>query len=129
MLNQGYKPGSLINYAEFLRLYSAYRTEMSETEFAEIIGISYANKNNMKNKGTNAKILKNADQMIREAESKKEIEKDFTLGGENIVDDMKKCIEQGFSKAKVLKILMQKYEMTMEEKKEAIKRHQLKKFI
>jgi len=52
------RPGSSINYSEFLELYEPYKKEFSIAEFAKIIGITVANVNNMKNRGRKAKILK-----------------------------------------------------------------------
>ena len=39
----------LIYYEEFLELYKPYKDEMTEKEFAKILGIFYGNHNNMKN--------------------------------------------------------------------------------
>ena len=51
------KPGQLIDYEEFLKLYESYKELMSEHDFAEILGISYGNYNNIKkrNKGKSIK--------------------------------------------------------------------------
>ncbi len=69
----------LISYQEFLELYEPYKNEMSEIEFAEIIGIVYANHNNMKNKGTRTRILKE-EKVITEARQE-EIREDLRKKG------------------------------------------------
>ena len=47
-----------IDYLEFKRLYSKYKKEMDEIQFAEILGISYANYMTIKNRKSGAIILK-----------------------------------------------------------------------
>lgn len=47
-----------IDYSEFKRLYRTYKEEMDEMQFAEILGISYANYMTIKNKKSGAIILK-----------------------------------------------------------------------
>ena len=69
----------LINYQEFLELYEPYRKEIEEKEFAEILGISYSNYKNIKNKGTRAIILKK--EKIVSEERKKEIRENLEKKG------------------------------------------------
>ena len=69
----------LISYQEFLELYEPYKNEMSEIEFAYTIGIVYANHNNMKNKGTRTRILKE-EKVITEARQE-EIREDLRKKG------------------------------------------------
>ena len=69
----------LINYEEFLKLYEPYKNEMAEVEFAEIIGIAYANYCGIKNKGTRAKVLKRAKNIPEEREE--EIREDLIKQG------------------------------------------------
>ena len=47
-----------IDYNEFLRLYESYKEKFSESEFANILGISYENWIYLKNKGGKTTILK-----------------------------------------------------------------------
>lgn len=48
-----------IGYEEFKKIYNVYQSEMSEQEFAEILGIKYSNYRSMKNNGIVVNILKN----------------------------------------------------------------------
>ena len=57
LIAQGYA-NKHITYSEFLALYELYKEEMSEKEFASILGISYANWITIKYKNTKAVILK-----------------------------------------------------------------------
>ncbi len=59
MIDKGYK-GKLINYEEFKELYKPYQKEMGDKEFAEILGIGYANYQSLKSGKSNARILKTA---------------------------------------------------------------------
>ena len=54
----------LITYQEFLELYEPYKEEISEIEFAEILGISYGNYLTIKNKETRAKIFKKINTIL-----------------------------------------------------------------
>ena len=54
---QGYE-NKYIDYEEFLELYEPYKTEISERNFADILGISYANWQAIKHKKGRTKILK-----------------------------------------------------------------------
>ena len=69
------KPGQLINYKEFLSLYEPYEDKLSEVEFANILSIGYSNYNNMRNKGTRARILKKEQKSI-ELEDKEKIKEE-----------------------------------------------------
>lgn len=57
LILQGYA-NRTIDYLEFKRLYSNYKEEMDEIQFAEILGISYANYMTIKNQKSGAIILK-----------------------------------------------------------------------
>ena len=57
LIAQGYA-NKHITYSEFLALYELYKEEMSEKEFASILGISYGNWQTIKYKNTKAVILK-----------------------------------------------------------------------
>ena len=46
----------LINYNKFLQIYDAYKNEISEKEFAQLLGITDNNYNNIRYKGSRAKI-------------------------------------------------------------------------
>ena len=61
------KPGQLINYEYFKKIYEPYSMEMSEKDFAEILGITDDNYKNIKNKkGRNAKVLKEIKKTTKE---------------------------------------------------------------
>lgn len=66
---QGYEEKS-VTYQEFLKIYEQYKNEMTEREFAEILGISYDNLQKVKSDGSRARILK----IIVSEERKKEIQ-------------------------------------------------------
>lgn len=61
---EGYS-NKLINYNKFLELYEPYRTQIKETDFAELLGISASNYHNLKFKNTNAKIKFNYQELNR----------------------------------------------------------------
>ncbi len=63
--SQGFE-NQVISYDEFLQLYETYKTEMSEPDFAHLIGISYTNWSNMKNANSKARILKPVSKHISE---------------------------------------------------------------
>ena len=75
---QGYT-NKLINYQEFLELYMPYKKEMSEKEFAEILGISEGNYKTIKNRGTRAKVLKEKRKISEKREE--EIREDLIKRG------------------------------------------------
>ena len=57
LIAQGYA-NKRITYKEFLSLYESYKEEMSEKEFANVLGISYGNWQNIKHRNEKAVILK-----------------------------------------------------------------------
>ena len=67
LIKQGYA-NKHITYSEFLAIYEPYKEEMSEKEFIHVLGITYGNWQNIKNKGQRAIILKKE---ISEDEKKK----------------------------------------------------------
>ena len=76
---QGFED-KVINYDEFLQLYNAYKTEMSESEFAQVIGITYTNWSNMRNANSRARILKPVSKQISE-ERVNEIKQEIIKAG------------------------------------------------
>ena len=101
--------GKLIDYEEFKELYKTYGKEMDEKAFAQqVLGLSYDNYGNIKNKGARAKILKDFLKQLSEEEIGK-------------IQEMQKEIkEQGYARKaidyKELKELHQIYGKQMEEK-------------
>ena len=75
LIEEKVKEGQSIDYKEFQDLYEPYKKQMSDYEFAEILGISYSNYNNIKYSGQRAKILKSKQESLPEEEKKKIIEK------------------------------------------------------
>ena len=77
LISQGYA-NKHITYSEFLAIYEPYKEEMSEKEFIHVLGITYGNWQNIKNKGQRAIILKKE---ISEDEKKKmeELKKSIVL--------------------------------------------------
>ncbi len=65
------KAGDLIDYECFLGLYKRYGKNMSESEFAKLLDIKYKNYQNLKNKGSRARILKSKISKISDEEKKK----------------------------------------------------------
>ena len=57
LIAQGYA-NKHITYSEFLALYELYKEEISEKEFANVLGISYGNWQNIKHRNEKAVILK-----------------------------------------------------------------------
>ena len=57
LIQKGYRHKS-IDYNEFLRLYEPYKGKLKESEFANILGISYSNWQNIKYRALKAIILK-----------------------------------------------------------------------
>ena len=55
LIQKGYRHKS-IDYNEFLRLYEPYKEKLKESEFANILGISYSSWQNIKNKAQKALI-------------------------------------------------------------------------
>ena len=81
LLNSGkVKPGQFINYQYFKELYEPHREKMAEKEFASLLGISYSNYRNLKNKGTRAKVLKNRIEKTNEKEKNEIIEELLNSG-------------------------------------------------
>ena len=89
LIQKGYRNKS-IDYNEFLRLYKPYKEKFKESEFANILGISYSNWRNIKYYGQRAKILKKE----KSDDEKKELEnlKQF------IISDL---IERGYTNQKI----------------------------
>ena len=79
MIDKGYK-GKLINYEEFKELYKPYQKEMGDKEFAEILGIGYANYQNLKSGRQNARILKEKAKGVPEKRKKEIVEELINKG-------------------------------------------------
>ena len=63
--SQGFE-NQVISYDEFLQLYETYKTEMSEPDFAQVLGITYTNWSNMRHANSKARILKPVSKHISE---------------------------------------------------------------
>lgn len=75
----GYKNNDSINYEKFLVLYEMFEDRMKEKDFAQVLGINYSNYNDMKKQRTNARILKNKEELTEE--EKENIRKRIILDG------------------------------------------------
>ena len=71
LIAQGYA-NKRITYKEFLSLYESYKEEMSEKEFANVLGISYGNWQNIKHRNKKAVILKKEDKTDEDREKLKQ---------------------------------------------------------
>ena len=69
LISQGYA-NKHITYSEFLAIYEPYKEEISEKEFIHVLGITYGNWQNIKNKGQRAIILK----QVKTDDEKKKLE-------------------------------------------------------
>ena len=76
LIAKGYERKS-VEYSEFLELYKPYEKQLIESEFASYIGISYKNWESIKNRGTKAKILKQARTEGENEELKQRIIRDL----------------------------------------------------
>lgn len=70
---QGYI-NKMIDYFEFLKLYEKYKKIITEKEFADIIGITYARYRDIKNRGGKTKVL---ETKIDEGEIREEINNEY----------------------------------------------------
>ena len=83
----------LINYQQFQELYKPYNKEMSEQQFAELLGITYGNYKSIKNSGRRARIFKIKYKKLSK-EQKEEIKQDLrTKGYTNKLIDYKEFKE------------------------------------
>ena len=76
LISQGYANKN-VTYDEFLFLYEPYKEEMSEKEFATVLGVSYGNWQSIKNRGTKTKILKQTRTEEENEELKQRIIRDL----------------------------------------------------
>ncbi len=79
LIKQGLKPKS-IRYDEFLELYNPYKDEMSEMDFADILGLSNSNYKALKSGKQGARILKQKFAPLSQ-ERRVEIREDFIKRG------------------------------------------------
>ena len=80
LISQGYANKN-VTYDEFLFLYEPYKEEMSEKEFATVLGVSYGNWQSIKNRGTKTKILKQTRTEEENEELKQRIIRDLIAKG------------------------------------------------
>ncbi len=111
LIKRGYAKKS-IDYQEFLELYKPYKKEMSEVEFAEILGISYSNYMNIRHKGTRARVLKEENRI---PEKRKEEIQESEKNAGNIVEDMKICYEKKMKDSDAIAYVRDKYGISRKE--------------
>ena len=82
----------LIKYEDFLKLYEPYKNEISENDFAQIIGIATVNLNSLRLGKFRARVLKSSP-----------------------IELMKNCIECGMGKDETIKYCMKECGLSKEE--------------
>ena len=82
----------LIKYEDFLKLYEPYKNEISENDFAQIIGIATVNLNSLRLGKFRARVLKSSP-----------------------IELMKTCIESGMGKDETIKYCMKECGLSKEE--------------
>ena len=106
----------LINYEDFSALYDRYRDEMSEEDFALILGITYSNFTGMKNGTKRGRVLKKKEDL--ESEEKQEnktsiddIESQL-YEGMTPIEVMKVCAENGIDKKEAIDYCITRFNLT-----------------
>ena len=98
-----------IDYKEFLRLYESYTDKLKESEFANILGISYGNWQSMKNRGTRTMINFEYNYYIR-------LEHLFKENKEYDLEYFEKVSKNlGLSVSKIVEILTREQQINLEE--------------
>ena len=108
LIKKGYA-NKLIDYKEFLRLYEPYKKKFKESEFANVLGISYGNWKSMQNNGTRAIINFEYNYYIRLEHLFKE-NKEYDL---TYFDKVSKNL--GLSVSKIVEILTREQQINLEE--------------
>ena len=124
---QGYA-NRAINYEEFLKMYAPYRKEITEEEFAKILGIFYLNFQNMRKRGVNVRIMKkrkiksktninkNPDNETTQIDSEYQDDLESqTYEDTTPVELIEKCLMNGMNREQAIKLCMEKFDLTQEE--------------
>lgn len=126
IIKSGYG-NKLINYEEFLQLYSQFKEEMIESDFAQFLGISYLNWNNLRTGKRRIRILKlNDENETKEgktikspnscnAHSIEEMQKQVEIQlkeNSTPIDVMQMCLQAGMKRNQTLKYCMNKFNLT-----------------
>lgn len=119
--SQGFE-NQVISYVEFLQLYEAYKNEMSEPDFAQMLGITYLNWSNLKIGKRRVKILKTVDETLDNKKIKSSKTSSFEEQQKQIemqiqenstpIDVMQMCLNTGMTRNQTLKYCMEKFGMT-----------------
>ena len=126
IIKSGYG-NKLINYEEFLQLYSQFKEEMIESDFAQFLGISYLNWNNLRTGKRRIRILKINDENKTKdgktikipnscnAHSIEEMQKQVEIQlkeNSTPIDVMQMCLQAGMKRNQTLKYCMNKFNLT-----------------
>lgn len=91
--------GTIIDYSYFLELYMPYSKFMTEVQFAEVIGISYVNYNNLKRRVSNVRV----DKFYRQRTRIKHLTKENRIYTIEEINDL--CEKYGISLQEFLSII------------------------
>ena len=109
-------------------MYAPYRKEITEEEFAKILGIFYLNFQNMRKRGVNVRILKkrkiksktninqNPDNETTQIDSEYQDDLESQIYEDTTpVELIEKCLMNGMNREQAIKLCMEKFDLTQEE--------------
>lgn len=106
----------LINYEDFSALYDRYRDEMSEEDFALILGITYSNFTGMKNGTKRGRVLKKTEDLESEEKQEKKTSIDDIESqlyeGISPIEVMKLCTKNGIDKKETIDYCITRFNLT-----------------
>lgn len=105
---EGYGNGK-INYEEFGEIYKPYKKEMSEREFARILGISNDNYLYIKNRNQNRRTRI----LWERPKRKKQNREEKPIPEQQIIEEMKKAYKRGIRKEDIIMNLLKEYDIRM----------------
>lgn len=121
IIKKGYA-NKLISYEELLQLYEPFKEEITESDFAQLLGITYLNWNNMRGEKRRVRILKTVDETldnkkIRSSKTSSFEEKQMQLEmqiqeNSTPIDVMHMCLNVGMTRNQTLKYCMKKFSLT-----------------
>ena len=121
IIKKGYA-NKLISYEELLQLYEPFKEEITESDFAQLLGITYLNWNNMRGGKRRVRILKTVDETldnkkIRSSKTSSFEEKQMQLEmqiqeNSTPIDVMHMCLNVGMTRNQTLKYCMKKFSLT-----------------
>lgn len=121
IIKKGYA-NRLISYEEFLQLYEPFKEEMTESDFAQMLGITYLNWNNMRGGKRRIRILKVSDETLDNKKIKssnissfeeKQMQLEMQIQENSTpIDVMHMCLNVGMTRNQILKYCMKKFGLT-----------------